>query len=74
MNEQHAVKITCALCGHVTTLILSDDDWEKYQTYFVGMDRSERPTVQSIFPNMPASDRELLISGICHDCQRDIFA
>ena len=29
--------------------------------------------IQDVMPDMPASKREMLISGICEDCQKEIF-
>lgn len=72
-DKKHMIEVICPFCGQTTSVHFDDDDWEKYQKYFVGMSRMERPNIQSIFPDMPAKTRELLISGTCKKCQKEIF-
>lgn len=72
-DKKHVIRVSCPFCGQKTYVHFSNEDWEKYEKYFLGMDRSERPAIQTIFPDMPADERELLISGMCKDCQKGIF-
>lgn len=56
---------TCPMCGKAYELTVPTDG------YFAW--RVEGALVQDAFPEMSASDREMLISGICEECQEDIF-
>lgn len=60
------VEITkvCPFCGKVNHLIVNQ---EMYNRWIDG------EPVQKVFYMVDASERELLMSGICHDCQNDIF-
>lgn len=60
------VEITkvCPFCGKVNHLIVNE---EMYNRWISG------ESIQRVFPMVNASERELLISGICYDCQDNIF-
>lgn len=58
------VEIYCPFCGKVHTVTASVQglrDWENGEC------------IQNALPELSATERESLISGICPDCQRDIF-
>ena len=58
------LEITCPFCGTVSFVDVLTEDFERYQN---------GELVQKYFPYLDASERELLISGICFECQKDIF-
>jgi len=58
------IKKTCPLCGKTTHIVVNGDDYEKWQN---GM------LIQRAFPYMSADEREVLITGICYNCQTKVF-
>jgi len=60
-------KITtqCPICLEEHTLDVTDEQYEKYIN---GEDY-----IQNIFSEMSAEDREMLITGICPKCWRNVF-
>lgn len=58
------LEIRCPFCGETSFVDVLEQDFEKYQN---------GELVQNCFPYLDASERELLISGICFKCQKDIF-
>jgi len=56
---------TCPFCGKTTEVEVEHNAYFEWQ--FNGYN------IQDVMPNMPASKREMLISGICEDCQKEIF-
>ena len=58
------LEFKCPLCGENSFIDVLAKDFEKY---FSG------ELVQNCFPYLDASERELLISGICFDCQNKIL-
>ena len=61
----HKISRVCPFCGHVSTSWVDDSILKR-------MDNGE--LIQNILPDLPASEREVLISGICINCQEEIFA
>lgn len=57
----------CPMCGGVKFLEVKDTEWNKFNS-------PSRPSVQECFPNMPAGDREMLVSGTCPTCWDKMFA
>jgi uncharacterized Zn finger protein (UPF0148 family) len=58
------IEIYCPFCGKVHTVTASVQglrDWENGES------------IQRALPELSATERESLISGICPDCQRDFF-
>lgn len=66
MISETEVKVitACPFCGKVTTLNVPADGFIAWQNGSL---------VQSAFPDLSAEDREVLISGICRNCQNNIF-
>lgn len=64
--EDYAVTITgvCPFCGKEWSIAVSALDVAAWQ---------EGALVQNAFPYLSAEERELLISGICADCQKKVF-
>lgn len=54
----------CPHCGAVTRL---EAESKQLSDYSAGM------SVQEAFPDLNAFDRELIITGMCHDCSSKIF-
>ena len=64
MEETMIISVKCPFCGKVTEIevpLVGYLDWE------------DGELIQNAMPNLSAEDRELLISGVCYDCQRKIF-
>ena len=57
----HVLRRECPLCGCATLVVVSDEGLVKY--FY------EHKKVQEAFPELSASDRETILSGICKDCQ-----
>lgn len=58
------IKNTCPLCGKITYVAVNGDDYEKWQ---------HGTLVQRAFPYLSADEREVLITGMCYECQDDVF-
>ena len=63
MFDMMEVECQCQDCGRKFYLDAKFDQWNEYFK-----DKKERRSVQEIFPEFTASQRELLISGICKHC------
>ena len=57
--------VTCPFCSKWSKVRITK---EKFERYAEGKEK-----VQDIFPELSADDREILISGICLDCQKKVF-
>ncbi len=55
----------CPFCEKQTTIIVDGNQYIKYQ---------QGEMVQDTFPNLPASKREIIMTGICFKCQKKVFA
>ena len=55
----------CPFCSEWSKVRISKDKFERYA--------EGKEKVQDIFPELSADDREILISGICLDCQKKVF-
>lgn len=58
------IEVTCPFCSKKSTL---DVDHNQYKKFVQG------ELVQRAFPKLKASQRELLITGMCQDCQDKTF-
>ena len=58
------ILFTCPICGCEHELAV---DFEQYLTYQSG------ELVQDAFPHMSPTDRERFVSGLCPDCQEEVF-
>ena len=52
------------MCSKVTAVSVPEDQWEKYLA---------GTTAQVTFPTLNKFEREVLISGMCFDCQSKLF-
>lgn len=59
------VTITCPVCGR--THVVTVDEWGYYCWLYCGN------LIQEALPDLSATEREQLISGLCPDCQRSVF-
>lgn len=66
MSDYIEVQVRCPFCGKVTTVNEVTD--EEYQRI-----RSRTESIQNIVPHLSAEKRELLMTGICLECQRSVF-
>lgn len=57
-------EVRCPFCGHVSTVVVDTDDALAY---------ADGAKVQEAFPYLHASEREILISGLCRKCQSIFF-
>ncbi len=57
-------EIVCPFCGKTSTIDLTEQEYSALQAGAL---------VQEACPTRSADERELLISGICLDCQAGIF-
>ena len=61
----YKISKVCPFCGHVSEIWVDDEVSKR-------MEEGER--IQDILPELPASEREILISGICINCQEEVFS
>ena len=55
----------CPFCGKNSIVHISAEELFRL---------NQGELVQNALPAMSAEDREILVSGICRDCQREVFA
>lgn len=60
------VDVVCPFCGAISSVDV--EPTELTMAYFSG-DLS----VQKAFPYLSATKREMLITGLCEDCQEELF-
>lgn len=63
--ETCIIRAVCPCCGdllHIHALVSQFEAWQA------------GALIQDAFPDMDATDRETLISGLCPDCQATFFA
>jgi hypothetical protein len=58
------IEARCPFCGKVSTLFVKDEQYAAYQS---GME------VQRAFSDIDKFGRELIISGMCYECQEKTF-
>lgn len=61
----YKISKVCPFCGHVSEIWVDDEVLKRME---------DGELIQSILPEVPASEREVLISGICINCQEEVFA
>ena len=54
----------CPECGKKTTITVDIDAYARWRN---------GELIQRAFPDMSADDRETLMTGLCIDCQKQIF-
>lgn len=59
------VEVKCPFCNKLSTIFdVPKDAYDKFEN---------GELVQRAFPNMSSTDREMLITGMCKECQENIF-
>ena len=58
----------CLFCGRVLYLGLREEEMEGYRRY-----REDGADLEDVLPALNAFEREFLITGMCPDCQCDVF-
>lgn len=58
----------CPFC-HQSPEYTMDISYDEMEEWMINRDA----LVQNLFPDLPAKDREVLITGCCHDCQRRLY-
>lgn len=58
------VIVICPFCGAESVVTVNADEYFAWQC---------GELIQNAMPNLDASTREMLISGMCPKCQEDIF-
>ena len=61
----YTIETVCPFCGKSHTVEVRAADWHDYE---------DGALAQDAFPYLSASERELIISGICPTCWNSIFA
>ena len=54
----------CPFCGNVTRFAVENFELEAYENGALA---------QNAFPNLSATEREVIVSGMCPSCQDNIF-
>lgn len=57
--------VDCPTCPRITTLLVSKEGFMKW--------RQDHIFIQEALPELSATNRETLISGICRRCQDEVF-
>lgn len=66
-NNMSDVHVQCTCCAMFVTLTVTTASIEEYL-------QPNRPFVQKIWPDMPASLQEMFVSGTCPKCWDEMFA
>ena len=56
--------VKCPICGRESEVMVKIDEYLAYQ---------EGVLAKDAFPNLSEEEREMIISGICIKCQKNIF-
>ena len=68
MSTMITFDVDCRLCGQTTQVPATVE-----QLTELYMPRSQRRLMQEIFPDLSIGDRELLISGTCDTCWKNLY-
>lgn len=63
-RKEYTIITLCPICGCVNEIPVNEDDYWDWQ---------DGALVQDAFPYLTIEEREMLISGICPDCWKDLF-
>lgn len=58
------ILVKCPFCGRESEVMVKIDEYLAYE---------EGALAQDAFPNLSPEEREMIISGICIKCQKNIF-
>ena len=70
VNNERRIEIhkQCVFCHQMKTVYMTEDEYEKYELHAAGVG-----LIQEMLPEIDKCDRELLKSGICGDCWKNMF-
>lgn len=70
MDNERKIEIhkQCIFCRQMKTVYMTEDEYNKYELHMLGVG-----LIQDMLPEIDRCDRELLKSGICGDCWRNMF-
>ena len=60
------VVVVCPFCHKLTTIQVVEEDYLAW--------KYDGVLIQNAMPYLPANVREMLISGLCNDCQAEMFS
>lgn len=60
------VVVVCPFCHKATTIQVVEEDYLAW--------KYDGVLIQNAMPYLPANVREMLISGLCDDCQAEMFS
>ena len=66
-ERTEVISVKCELCGREYILRVRPQDMVEFC-----LPRNERRLIQDIFPYLTCDERELLITGFCDDCYKEI--
>lgn len=62
------VQKECQFCHQIITVHMTEEEYHNYERYMSG-----EGLIQEMLPEIERCDRELLKSGICGNCWKDMF-
>lgn len=65
MNGDYTIPVTCNMCKTTREVRVNKSDYEKWIR--------REGVIQELLHYLSAGDRELLISGTCDDCFKNLF-
>ena len=70
VNNERKIEIhkQCVFCHQMKTVYMTEDEYEKYELHAAGVG-----LIQEMLPEIDKCNRELLKSGICADCWKNMF-
>ena len=66
MKFDAEVVVVCPFCHKATTIQVAEEDYLAW--------KYDGVLIQNAMPYLPANVREMLISGLCDDCQAEMFS
>lgn len=60
----------CPFCGKYDRFDFTPEQVHRYITEY----RGRQKPVQVVFPELTPEEREFLITGMCRECQHEVFA
>ena len=64
----HYISVRCPICNRTIKLGLTNEEREGYRKF-----QEEDEDLEDVIPALNAFEREFLITGMCPDCQCDVF-
>ena len=58
------IETRCPFCGAINHVAVFEADYDRW---------IDGELVQNAFPYLTADEKELLVSGLCLDCQKEVF-